>query len=86
MGLGAAVVVELGVAAVAELDVAAGAVAGLDVAPVALAWDVAEARVWQQAWEQRAWREHYCAAQGVEGISSRPAPSRGTRKPRVWTV
>jgi hypothetical protein len=71
---------------VVDLGVLAAAVAGLDVAAVAL--DVAEAWEWQQvwgqqAWEERAWREHYYS---VEGISSRPVPSRGTRKPRVGTV
>ena len=72
MGLGAAVVV--------ELEILAAAVAGLHVAAVALAFYVAEARGWQQVWWQqawwgRAWRKHCFAADWVEGISSRPAPS-----------
>jgi hypothetical protein len=81
--------VELGAAAVVvELRVLAAAVAGLDVAAVAPALDVAQARGrqqvwWRQAWEERAWR---FAEDWVEGISSRPVPSRGTGKPRVRTA
>jgi len=44
-------------AVVVELRVLAAAVAGLDVAAVALALDVAQARGWQQVWWQQAWGE-----------------------------